>query len=62
MLTLEKRPNPSRCWTIATPTLAVSLTMFFGGILFAALGKNPFETIRSIFFAARKRHFTTMTA
>lgn len=50
MLTLEKRPNPSRGWTIATPILAVLLTMFFGGILFAALGKNPFETIRSIFF------------
>ncbi len=50
MLTLEKRPNPSRRWTIATPLLAVMLTMFFGGILFAALGKNPFETIRSIFF------------
>jgi len=50
MLTLEKRPNPSRGWTIATPLLAVMLTMFFGGILFAALGKNPFETIRSIFF------------
>ncbi len=50
MLMLEKRPNPSRGWTIATPLLAVLLTMLFGGILFAALGKNPFETIRSIFF------------
>lgn len=50
MLKLEKRPNPSHGWTIATPILAVLLTMFFGGILFAALGKNPFETIRTIFF------------
>lgn len=50
MLKLEKRPNPSNGWTIATPILAVLLTMFFGGILFAALGKNPFETIRTIFF------------
>lgn len=50
MLMLEKRPNPSRGWTIATPLLAVLLTMLFGGILFAALGKNPFETIQSIFF------------
>ncbi|WP_458792411.1 ABC transporter permease [Yoonia sp. MH D7] len=49
MLTLEKRANPSKGWTLATPILAVILTMFFGGILFATLGKNPFETIRTIF-------------
>ena len=49
MLTLEKRPNPSKGWTAATPILAVALTMIMGGILFAALGKNPFETIRTIF-------------
>jgi simple sugar transport system permease protein len=50
MLRLEKRPQPSRTWVYATPVLAVLLTMFFGGILFAALGQNPFETIRTIFF------------
>lgn len=50
MLRLEKRPNPSRGWTFATPILAVVLTMIFGGILFAAIGKNPVETIRTIFF------------
>ena len=49
MLTLEKRPNPSKGWTAATPILAVALTMIMGGILFAALGNNPFETIRTIF-------------
>ncbi len=49
MLTLEKRPNPSKGWTLATPVLAVIFTMIVGGILFAALGKNPFETIRTIF-------------
>jgi len=46
---LEKRPQPSRVWTFATPLLAVALTMIFGGILFAALGKNPIEVIRTIF-------------
>ena len=50
MITLEKRPTPSRLWVFATPVLAVVLTMVFGGLLFAALGKNPFETIRTIFF------------
>ena len=49
MITLEKRPQPSRVWTFATPVLAVVLTMIVGGALFAALGKNPFETIRTIF-------------
>ena len=49
MLRLEKRPQPSRTWTFATPLLAVALTMIFGGILFAALGKNPIEVIRTIF-------------
>ena len=49
MLMLEKRPQPSRVWTFATPVLAVLLTMICGGLLFAALGKNPFETIRTIF-------------
>ncbi len=50
MLTLEKRPNPSRFWTIVTPLLAVALTMIAGGLLFAILGKNPVEAIRTIFW------------
>ncbi len=49
MITLEKRPQPSRVWTFATPVLAVVLTMICGGLLFAALGQNPFVTIRTIF-------------
>ena len=50
MLTLEKRPSPSRMWTLLTPPLAVILTMVAGGILFAFLGKNPVEAIRTIFW------------
>ncbi len=50
MLTLEKRPTPSRFWTWATPVLAVVLTMIAGGILFALLGKDPVAAIRTIFF------------
>lgn len=50
MFTLEKRPSPSRAWTIATPVLAVVLTMIAGGIMFALLGKNPVEAIRTIFW------------
>lgn len=50
MLRLEKRPSPSVFWSRATPILAVVLTMLAGGIMFAALGKNPFEAIRTIFW------------
>lgn len=49
MIMLEKRANPSQVWAFATPVLAVVLTMIVGGVLFAALGKNPFVTIRTIF-------------
>ena len=38
MIRLEKRPQPSRAFSLATPVLAVLATMFFGGLLFMALG------------------------
>lgn len=50
MIHLEKRPEPSRLWSLATPLAAVLATMLFGGLLFAALGKNPFEAIGTIFY------------
>jgi len=50
MIRLERRPTPSRFWTGATPVLAVIATMIAGGLLFAALGKNPAEAIRTIFW------------
>ena len=50
MVRLERRPSPSRFWVAATPVLAVVLTMIAGGIMFALLGKNPVEAIRTIFW------------
>jgi simple sugar transport system permease protein len=50
MFRLEKRASPSRFWTYGTPVLAVLLTMVVGGLLFAAMGKDPFVTIRTIFW------------
>lgn len=50
MIRLEKRPTPSRFWQVATPVVAVLLTMVAGGIMFAVLGKNPVEAIRTIFW------------
>ncbi|MCE0505726.1 MULTISPECIES: ABC transporter permease [unclassified Roseivivax] len=50
MIRLEKRPQPSRLWTLLSPILAVLLTMVVGGFLFAVLGADPFEAIRTIFW------------
>ena len=50
MIKLEKRPQPSRTWSLMTPVVAVLVTMIAGGLLFAALGKNPAEAIRTIFW------------
>lgn len=50
MIRLEKRPQPSRTWTLASPILAVLLTMIVGGALFAALGAEPLTAIRTIFW------------
>jgi simple sugar transport system permease protein len=50
MIRLEKRPQPSRLWTALTPVVAVALTMILGGVLFAFLGADPIEAIRTIFW------------
>jgi len=50
MLRLEKRPNPSRFWAIMSPVAAVIATMIVGGIMFWLLGKDPLESIRTIFW------------
>ncbi|GAA3863668.1 ABC transporter permease [Celeribacter arenosi] len=50
MISFVKRPQPSRGWTIATPVLAVLVTMVLGGVLFALMGKDPFVAIRTIFW------------
>ncbi|TDT76907.1 nucleoside ABC transporter membrane protein [Litoreibacter halocynthiae] len=50
MIVLEKRPQPSKLWTAITPVFAVVATMIAGGIMFALLGKDPLEAIRTIFW------------
>ncbi|WGH77550.1 ABC transporter permease [Jannaschia ovalis] len=50
MIRLERRPTPSRIWGAASPLLAVLLTMAAGGLMFAGLGTDPFEAIRTIFW------------
>ncbi|TMM51551.1 ABC transporter permease [Sulfitobacter sabulilitoris] len=50
MIRLEKRPEPSRGFAWAAPILAVIATFFFGGLLFAFLGKDPVQSIVTIFW------------
>ena len=50
MLRLEKRPSPSRMWTVLSPVVAVVLTMLAGGVLFWFLDVNAFVGIRTIFW------------
>ena len=50
MIVLERRPEPSRLWIALTPLLAVLLTMLAGAVMFALLGKDPIESIRTIFW------------
>ncbi|MGB1389539.1 MAG: ABC transporter permease [Paracoccaceae bacterium] len=50
MIRLEKRPQSSQAWSMATPLVAVLATMIFGGALFGILGTNPLTAIRTIFF------------
>ncbi|RMH45923.1 MAG: ABC transporter permease [Alphaproteobacteria bacterium] len=49
MLRLEPRPEPSRAMQALTPLAAVLLTLLLGGLLFAALGKDPVAAMRVIF-------------
>ncbi len=43
---LELRATPSRSMAYLSPLLALALTIFFGAILFAALGKNPLTALQ----------------
>lgn len=50
MFRLEKRAAPSQLMSGLTPVLAVIATMIAGGLLFWAMGQNPFVAIRTIFW------------
>lgn len=50
MMRLERRLAVSRSMQVATPFIAIALTLVLGGLLFAAMGKNPVEVLRTIFW------------
>ena len=46
---LEKRPQPSRLFSMVSPLIAFGLTILAGAILFTFLGKNPVTALYSFF-------------
>ncbi len=49
MLRLEARPQPSRWMSIASPLLALAITVLIGVALFVALGKDPVRGLQVFF-------------
>ena len=49
MFKLEARPQPSQAMSIASPLLALLITVLVGVVLFSALGKDPVKGL-SVFF------------
>jgi simple sugar transport system permease protein len=49
MLTLETRPQPSRTMTLASPVLALAVTVVVGIVLFTLLGKDPLRALQMFF-------------
>ncbi len=50
MLKLEARPEPSRFWSLASPVLALVITVVIGMLLFVALGKDPVKGLQVFFW------------
>jgi simple sugar transport system permease protein len=46
---LEKRPDVSKLFAFVSPLLALVLTLVFGAIMFAMLGKDPVEALDAFF-------------
>ncbi|TSE31862.1 ABC transporter permease [Tepidimonas charontis] len=50
MWRLERRPAPSRLWSVGSPLLAALVTVVLGIGLFALLGKDPLAALRVFFW------------
>ncbi|MDP3083536.1 MAG: ABC transporter permease [Rubrivivax sp.] len=50
MLRLEARPQPSRLMSLASPLLALAVTVLIGVLLFVLLGKDPLRGLQMFFW------------
>jgi general nucleoside transport system permease protein len=57
MLKLEPRAEASRFWTLASPLLALVVTVIIGVMLFAALGKDPVRGLQVFFWEPIKSSY-----
>ncbi|MGZ5132440.1 MAG: ABC transporter permease, partial [Caldimonas sp.] len=60
MLRLEPRPEPSKAMSIASPLLALAITVVIGTILFLLLGKDPLRGL-AVFFVEPVRSVYALT-
>ena len=49
MLKLEARPQPSQAMSIASPLMALAITVLVGVLLFSVLGKDPLRGLQMFF-------------
>jgi simple sugar transport system permease protein len=54
MLKLETRPQPSKLMSVASPVIALGLTVVIGVILFVLLGKDPLRGLQMFFWEPLK--------
>ena len=60
-LLLEKRSEHSQLMTVISPLIAVALTLVTGGLMFLAMGLNPFEALY-VYFLEPLKFFWTFSA
>ena len=54
MLQLETRPQPSKAMSLASPLIALAITVLIGVVLFWLLGKDPLSGLRMFFYEPLK--------
>jgi general nucleoside transport system permease protein len=57
MLKLEPRPQASQLWSVASPVLALAITVVLGTLLFIALGKDPVKGLQVFFWEPIKSSY-----
>ena len=57
MLKLELRPQASPIWSVASPLLALAITVVLGSLLFIALGKDPVRGLQMFFWEPIKSNY-----
>ena len=54
---LEVRPQPSRAFALASPLIALAITVVIGVIMFALLGKDPVKGLQVFFYEPIKNAY-----